>query len=375
MDLINEEIDTVYTPNTEAFRATWHKKETVAGDRIELDGSNIPLVFSPIIECGADIKLPDGMEVTEEMAAELAKWKIIAADCRNGKSGKIHPLHVPKDGYAIHQNELLFDTMIAAAREVLGDAFEIATVGTLDSYKQFFVSISVKGQSEFETGELEGKVRDKWNQFFNLFSSHNSMISSRIMLSVIRIVCMNTVQMSVSDSEASGTSTKIKHSKNSLDLITPQKFAADLKAWTVEREAFKAQMLALKAQPMNLDGFRAFATGVHTMDSTDMLTTTSKNRIDDLSSYFVRGRGNAGVSELDAFNAFTEFYTSGNGVGKNATPVQRIAKANFGQANNWKRKALAILSDRKEFKVAIERGSRLWEERLKHDAGKMIATN
>ena len=258
--LIDIETDTVYTPQGE-YEKTWTGLETVCDGRIEPDGSNIPLVFCPIVQCGfkpdfeAEIS-----DVPEDLRGELdlSEWKLLLADGRKGKSGKVHPLHIPKKGYQIHQNRVLFDTLIKSIEIVLGNSatltgFELATVGTLGAYTQFFVSIALKGSNTFTLGEGELHT-----VFYNLISSHNGLVSSSRMISIVRMVCMNTVQMSLEDSESAGTNARIPHTKNSLELITPAVFAKDLTLWLDQKANYQKTLFALRAEKMTLDEFRAF---------------------------------------------------------------------------------------------------------------------
>lgn len=352
--------DVVFTPNMDEFRETWHNMHTVAsGDRIEPDGSNVKPVFCPIVEIPMNPTFPDNMELDDEIRGEIANWKLIAADCREGISGKIHPLHVPKDGYQIHQNRVLFDCMVKAAEQVLGAGnYEIATVGTLDGFKQFFMSIAIKGLESFEVGNKG----DKWKQFFNLISSHNGLVASSFMLAMIRMVCMNTVMASIAQASANGTQSVFKHSKNSLELITPESFEATLREWVTDSENYRNTLEDLRESSMNLDSFRAFSAGVFTEEKSDKISTTSFNRIVEMEPMFVRGKGNLGESRYDALNAWTEYFTSGNGAGKKSG-AKKIARANFGRGNDWKNEAFRILSDEQEFDIAIERGERLLHDR------------
>ena len=121
---------------------------------------------------------------------------------------------------------------------------------------------------------------------------------------------------------------------------------------------------------MSLDGFKAFACGVFTNDGTDLLTTTSKNRIDDLETLFQRGQDNCGETRFDAFNAFTEYFTHGDGVGKKSTDTQKLAKANFGRGAEWKREALRVLSNEEIFADSCKRGERLLNDRQAFEKAK-----
>jgi hypothetical protein len=303
---------------------------------------------------------------------DFSKWKMLLADCRGGLSGKVLPLHVPKVGYKVHQNKMIFDTMVGAAKMVLGEGgFKIATCGTLGAYSQFLVSIAIKGKEGFDVGKLPDGRPDTWLQFFNLNSSHNGLIASMRGLSAIRQVCWNTVNAAQRDMEANGTGKVIKHTANSGELITPEKFAADLENWLDQSAKFQALLAGIKAEPMTLDQFRAFAAGVFTQEGSDKLSTNSLNRITEMESLFARGRGNLGASLYDAVNAFTEYFTSGAGVGKlgNVARGKRVASANFGRGNDWKLEAMRIACDPEAMAATAARGAILYADKLA-DKGK-----
>jgi hypothetical protein len=365
MSHLKTNVDTIYTPaGIPEFAGTWHKLETPVDGRILPDGSNIGEAFSPIVECGIKPDVESGVVFPEEseLAQELKGWKLISADCRGGKAGAFIPLHIPKKGYRIHQNRDLFNAIVSAAESVLGAGeFEIATVGTLGGYSQFFVSLAIKAQAGFVVGK-----GDTWRQFFNLNSSHNGMVSSNCMLSTVRVVCMNTVQASISNAETMGTVSRIKHTQNSESLVTTDVFAANLKSWIGQSQRFHAMLETLRATPMDLAGFRSFASGVFTNDGSDRLSTTSYNRVAELETLFARGKGNVGESRYDALNAFTEYFTSGSGVGnsKSVALNKRVASANFGRGNDWKLEAIRILSDAGEFDTCIDRGERFYRDKV-----------
>jgi hypothetical protein len=363
--LIEEGIDTVYTPQGTEFEDTWHGLQTALQGGIQTTGDNAPEVFCPIVECGVKADFEGVIVSTEgiesEAQDELKNWKLILADCRKGISGKVIPLHVPKKGYRIHQNKALFDCMIQSCNQVLGDGnYTIATLGTLGGYSQFFVSISVKGHESFSIGS-----DDKWNRFFNLNSSHNGLISSHRMLSLVRIVCSNTLQASISDAESSDSISKIKHTANSDMLITPEVFAKDLQTWIARGENFKQLLESIKSESMTVDQFKAFSAGVFTQAKSDELSTNSYNRIEDMTGLFQRGKGNTGETRYDALNAFTEYFTSGNGVGsKDVSMGKRIASANFGRGNQWKIEAIRTLANPEVFADTVKRGEILYTDKL-----------
>jgi len=367
--LIVENVDRVYTPQGE-FEKTWTGLETVVEGGIKDDGSNCSEVFCPIVECGVKPDFEtDVSNVPDELKAEmnLSDWKMILADCRNGLAKAVLPLHVPKKGYKIHQNRTLFDCMVKAAKAVLGEnGFQIVTLGTLGAYSQFFVSILIKGMENFSVGKMMNGAKDTWKKFFNLNSSHNGLIGSNRLVSYIRAVCFNTVQMSIADAEEMGTRATIKHTLNSEELITPERFAKDLEMWVKQSENFQALLTAIKSQPMNVDEFKAFSAGVFTNEKSDELSSNSFNRIQDMESLFVRGLGNEGASRYDAVNAFTEYFTHGNGVGNpdRVKTNKRVATANFGRGNEWKVEATRVACSEEVFADTIKRGQMLYADKL-----------
>lgn len=369
--LIIKPFDHVFTPLTGNFADTWHGLNE--GMENIADKSQIARVLRPIAQVGLK---PDmecalstlAMEENEAVQA-LADWKLIVADLRennddDGNPIGIVPLHVPKKGYAIHQNETLFDSFVAALDMVVGAGnYEIATVGTLGAYSQFFVSVSLKQSEGFTVGKA-----DVHKTFYNLISSHNGLVSSADMLSAVRMVCMNTVQFSITDAEQNGTRRVIKHSKNSEALITPETFASNLEAWLCEMDRLKAFFQAIASVPMSEHEFKAFAAGVFTNAKSDALSTVSYNRISDLSSLFLRGKGNAGKTLGDAINAFTEFFTHGGGVADTASDAKRVANANFGRGNDWKLEAIRVASSEELLAETVKRGTALYGDKLKEQA-------
>lgn len=368
--------DTVYTPdNSEEFKGTWHGLQTEVEGAISLDGANVPLVFPNIVEDTFKLATIDNEKLlsdatddddTDEAGNPLKGWKMILAEVP-GKG--FIPLHVPKSGYCIHQNRMLFDSLITAAKQVCGDdALTIATVGTLGNLSQFFVSIALKGNEAFTIKGRKGR-KFEHKSFLNLVSSHNGLTASASMLSIVRVVCQNTVNASLSDAESNGTASKFKHSKESLGKITPEAFEASLKGWLTARESYVKALQSFETQKMNVDQFRAFASGVFTNGGSDNLSTTSYNRVTEMETLFARGQGNFGENLADGINAFTEYFTSGAGVGSDKVKAgKRVASANFGRGNDWKRLAIAIAANADDFAATCKRGEILYTDKLKEIA-------
>ena len=363
--LFAEGVDVLFSPEGNEFEKMWHGFQTPRKGGIALDGSNIREALCPIVSCGVKPELE--MEISGELAMEMKNWKLIAADCRNGIAKKFVPIHIAKKGYQIFDNEKAFELMVSAAVQVLGrDGFQIATVGTVGAYSQFMVSLAIKG---IDTFKMDNK--DEWKQFFNLNTSHNGLIGSNRMLSALRMVCMNTILASIGDAEQAGTIASVKHTLNAGETLNAETFEKDLKLWIKNADSFKNLLIALKAQSMNRDEFKAFSAGVFTSAKSDELSTNSFNRIKELEIAFVRGDGNKGENRYDALNAWTEFFSRG-GVGNPQTvsKAKRVTSANFGRGNDWKLEATRCLRNPELYAETVARGSMLYSDKLTVEQGK-----
>lgn len=365
--LIIQPYDVVIRPEGQEHD-TWHGLDKVApGGVILTDGSNIPEVFCPIVATGftPDFDAPVS-DAPAELMTELKQnpitgWQVLLADLRMRGLG-VFPIHVAKESYRRHQNKALFDAAVKAAQSVLGDKFKIVTVGTLGAYSQFFMSIEIPDMRDFEIDK-----GDTWRNFFNVISSHNSLVASQALLSVVRMVCMNTVRASIDDADKSGYRTILRHTENSESLLTPELFEQNLKLWLDSKAKLKGLLEAARQRSMSIDEFKSFAAGVFTNETSDSLSTTSFNRIDDLASLFVRGAGNRGETLYDAINAFTEYFTHGRGLGdsKRVDLTKRICSANFGRGNDWKLQALNCASTEESLNATIKRGERLFNDKVR----------
>ncbi len=369
--LIVKPYDMVYCPELGEYNSTWHGLETKCQGGIALDGSNIQRALRPIVQSGLKPDFSaDVCTLSAEDAADLGgdclkEFKLILADLRQDGHGAM-PLHVPKKGYVIHQNLDLFNSAIAGLRKVVGDTgFEIATVGTLGAYSQFFISVALKGMDKDEV-----KPGDVHASFLNFISSHNSLTASARLMSSIRAVCMNTVQASLADADNTGYKSVIKHTLNSGEHISADAVETDVKNWLKTKERHLAIMRHAASVKMTVDSFRAFAAGVFTNEGSDDLSTQSFNRVEAMTPIFQHGRGNSGVSLYDGLNAFTEFFTSGGGVGgSNVRLSKRIASANFGRGNEWKLEAIRVASSEETLTETMARGERFYADKAKEMVG------
>jgi hypothetical protein len=373
--LIIKPFDVYYFPADMAeLSKSWHNLHTLANGKIQRDGGNVTDALCPIIQAGVKPDWDSPLcDVPSEMAAEIGEsplkdFKILMADLRSRGLGVL-PLHVPGGTYSVHQNKLCFDLHIASADKVLGpNGYEIAVVGTLGAYSQFVVSLAIKGKDL----DFDG---DKWLLYYTLNTSHNSLISSSRFLSTNRPQCWNQLNIAINEADANGRRTVDKHTKNSLEGMTIDRFAADFQSWLNERDSLETTLKALRAYPMTKDQFRSFASGLFTNDKSLELSTTSFNRVEAMVPRFEGGRGNVGMGNhgktaYDAINAVTEEFTHGESLGRTTgkdpvTQEKRFANANYGRGNDWKQEALRVLRSEDSLLATMKRGEILYCDKVK----------
>lgn len=101
----------------------------------------------------------------------------------------------------------------------------------------------------------------------------------------------------------------------------------------------------------------------------------SMNNANGAAILFARGAGNAGKTLYDAFNGFTQYYTSGDGCGKKADSATRFSRSEFGQPAEHKRglyDLTAKLVESGELGRALEYGARVEANTLKGELAASI---
>jgi hypothetical protein len=181
---------------------------------------------------------------------------------------------------------------------------------------------------------------------------------------------MNTVVAGIDDATAQGTIQSVKHTINSLDIVTPKAIAKNVELWISKSDQVEKALNYFTSVKMNAESFLAFATGIFTNEKSDNLSTVSFNRVNDMLTLFQRGKGNHGETLSDAINAFTEYFTHGAGVGnpRNVSENKRLANANFGQGAQWKLEAIRVASNEELLAAAMQRGEMFYTDKLKAEA-------
>lgn len=324
------ENDVMYS--TEGF--SWHRLDRLAK---EITKESVSPVFNKIIEGKLQI------EVDGEMV-EMEDYKALIADLRGlGMKENMVPLHVPKAGYKVINNEEIFDAAVEAIKDV--DA-KITSIMTLENRKKFALSVNL--------GDDVMKVNgDDIHAHLNFVSSHDGTMNLKAYDSTIRIVCMNTLRWSL---EAAGeVGFTIRHTKNAE--IALENLPELVNAILTGRIQFKEVMEYLATCKVDSNEALAMAAGYFCMESgSPKLSTRSLNTANAIVDLFANGKGNNGNNLYDLANGATEYWTSGDGVGRKANDISKAYKAEFGMAADHKSRFVEMLADESRRNTAKEMG-------------------
>jgi len=310
----------------------WHKLAThlpVIGD-----AEVAPMLFD-IVESPALVMI-DGVQTA------LEDYKVLVADHRKVRSDlsgsdALVPLHIPKSGYKVISNREIWNVMQKSLRDL---DCKVTSVCTLERGKKFAISCDI-GNSDL----VINKDKFKANLNFVTMESFDSMI---------RIVCMNTFQWS---REAADNVLKVYHTKNAEfaleglgDLLN-----AILKG-RVEIAQVMEYLASHKCDPNDALAMAAGYFAITTDAKDNKLSTRSLNAAREIARLAANGIGNLGKSLYDLANGATEYWTSGEGVGRTALVASQVYRSQLGSAAEHKRRFIGMLADDEKRDTMESRG-------------------
>lgn len=335
-DQIDDKYDRVYSVEG----AEWHGKaiqtDVIGEEEFNTLSHTIREVeLNPIIE-GVPVAFPN--------------HKLLVADLSNSRpdiapEDRFVPLHIPKAKYGVIDNRQVIECMKESFKDL---GVRITTAGTLECLKKFFVSVDI--------GECEQIInKDMFKCYVNFVTSHDGTIAMDAYDSIIRIVCMNTLNAS---REAAGEAGfKVYHTKNAQLAMSglAELFNAILKGRANLREV----MEYLASNKCDANDAMAMASGYFCMETQkEEIATRSYNAAQGITNLFMNGLGNSGRSLYDLANGATEYWTSGEGVGKvsKSSGASRAYRSQFGSAASHKEKFVALLANDDRRQEALEIG-------------------
>ena len=306
----------------------WHQ----LAEQVEVIGdTEVEKLLFPIIESPCFIEVDGQRTALENHKVLCADHRLIRPDLK--ESDRIVPLHIPKSSYNVIDNREVWSAMRKSLHEI--DA-KITSVGTLEGGKKFFISTSI--------GDAEQVInRDKFKFHLNFITSHDGTVAMSTYDSSIRIVCMNTFRWS--QDAAGEVGFKVYHTKNA-DLALnglPDLVQAILRG----RADLRQVMEYLADHSCDANDALAMAAGYFSEETGDLkLSTRSWNAAQGIVDLFGNGIGNFGRSLYDLANGATQYWTSGDGTGKEgATTAQRTYRSEMGAAADHKSRFIQNLAD------------------------------
>lgn len=330
--------------STEGY--SWHRLDRLVE---KIDEETAAPLFFDVIESPLMVNI-DGQAVAME------GYKSLVADHRAVRpdlapQDQLIPLHIPKDGYKVIKNKEIFHAAQEAIKEVDG---KITSIMTLEAGKKFALTVNL--------GEDVLKVNnDEIHAHLNFVSSHDGSLNLKAYDSTIRIVCMNTLRWSL---EAAGeVGFTIRHTKNAEVALQnlPELVNNILKG----RVNFKEVMEYLETCKVDSNEALAMAAGYFMVESgATKLSTRSLNAATEIVNLFAVGRGNKGQTLYDLANGATEYWTSGEGVGKKADALTKSYKSEFGMAADHKNRFVELLANEDKRNEARDIGKEAIAEAL-----------
>lgn len=349
-----------------ATEKTWHGLETILEDGITLES------ISSLN--GKMERFPAFVEIGGEKTPLLIKGKphTVIGERWQDEDGeeKITLFQTAADSYQPIDFERLWNLL---EKGFAGIPYTITCVGSHSQRAKVWISAQLIQADQFIAGG------DQFKANVNLLDSRDGSTPFILQDSNTRVVCNNTFSMDVSyASEMSngfrktGLQTKdsggfvgiVKHTKNSaMEIDYIQKTLPQLLA---NREAFIKQYETLKNESVSIERVRKILLGYYAKKTSldvskgGILSTRSINQLDAVNKLFTKGKGNHGKTLADLFNAFTEYYTTGDGSGSaNVSMEKKFASSEFGTAAEIKRDSFKMLSSEDEQDELIKIGEKM----------------
>ncbi len=276
------------------------------------------------------------VSVAGEMV-EMGRHKALVADYRFRKEefegtdyeGGLVPLNIPRASYREISNLEVFTTMTKALRDL---DVKVTSAGTLEAGKKFFLSAKLGNNDEFTVNG------DKMLATVNFITSHDGTLAFEAYDSMTRIVCMNTLR--ASRSAAGEVGFKVYHSAGA-DLAMSN-VGELLNALIAGRKEFKTSMKYLASIALSKKDAELITAGYFVSQTgKEELAPRSVNAVQEIVRLYANGAGNKGQSLYDLLNGATEYWTFGEGTGKEgkaskANKAAKLYKANYASAADHK---------------------------------------
>jgi len=297
----------------------------------------IPLICGPTyVQVGTNmVQVPN----RQTLVADLSKRLDVPEDER------YIPLHTPSNSYKPIENRQVWELLQRTAKEF---GFRVVSAGTLDKCAKFFASLDI--------GSNTRTINKEQHKFYMAYlTSHDGTHAAQAYDTSIRPICANTVRLSLE--QAGDIGCKVFHTANAD--VALDRFPELINNILAGREAYCNQLEYFASVPVSREDalYIAMSFLCQKNKTLEDITKQQANKAEEIQHLFCKGMGNRGMSLYDLYNAGTEMWTHGSGVGKRSSKAEKAAKANFGAAadhkNDWMN---YLMGDTKKF---AEIGKRL----------------
>ncbi len=305
-----------------ALAACWHGLERiVAKITFETSGLNWTVKSHPVTVAGIAVEGWQGL-VREDINL---------------------PLHLFKDSYEIIQNSDIWKAMEDA---LAGIPFEVVTAGSLGDCKRTFISIRLLDQPDsFVRG-------DQFKDYLTFINSFDGFCKARLYGSNTRVVCQNTLNLSLSDKGFLDIG--VKHTAGAA--LRFADMAKQVQTYLQTKKAAYADLATLAEKPISHATAENLLAGFLAESGASTLGPRSLNQGKRMLQLFKTGKGNLGQTRYDLLNGVTEYYTHETNANN---PGKRLASNMLGTAADNKGEFLDILLDDKALDALAARGEQL----------------
>lgn len=207
---------------------------------------------------------------------------------------------------------------------VEGRLISLEVAGSLRGGKIVWILAKVVG------GEADIRKNDPVKQFVLLAHSHDGTMSVRSGFTAIRVVCMNTLNMSLSSDNLH----KVKHTYTMKERLGLVREKMEKHIHEFKNRVFIARKMAATPMP-DIVKVRLYASKVFDIEPIPQLEPALHKKTAELMVIANQGRGNTGSSVWDLYNGVTEYLNYRHG----RSQETRLDSLWFGAAANTNAKA------------------------------------
>lgn len=249
-------------------------------------------------------------------------------------------ISVMKESYALIQNSQVFEIV---EQGLDGVEHRFISAGSLGQCKRIYLTVEIVGESKYTANGEE------FSNYLNFISGHDGSLSLMGYDSSFRIVCSNSLAMSLA-AKGGLMDIKVRHSKN--NGVKIEKMTQELDRLFLKREEFYSDYRRLTEQAMSLEEAEKIILGFVAADD---VSTRAINKTSEILHLFQKGAGNKGETKADLLNSYTEYATHFS----SKDPNKNYASSEFGSARDKKSEFFQIVRSDEKLKALARRGELL----------------